>query len=105
MSDFNDKDPQKVSDLLTENQSFSFIVQRAQTLMALQRWLNEVLPKELKPYCQVINIHGSRLLVGTISGAHATRLHYLAPELLQSLHFHNQWRYIQSIEAKVATHR
>lgn len=97
----NEKDPQRVLDLLNQNQQFAFVIRKAQGLLSLQKLINELLPPELQICSRVVNVHGSCLVLATSSGANATRLHYLAPELIQSLRFHDQWRHIQTIQARV----
>ena len=97
----NEKEPQRVIDLLNANRNFSYLIKKAQSLLALQKLISEMLPPELQIYCRVVNIHGTCLILATSSGANATRLNYLAPELIQRLRFHDQWRHIQTIQAKV----
>lgn len=97
----NEKEPQRVIDLLNDNRNFAYLIKKAQSLLSLQKLINEMLPPELQVYCRVVNIQGACLILATSSGANATRLNYLAPELIQRLRFHDQWRHIQTIQAKV----
>lgn len=97
----NHKEPERVIDLLNQNQQFAFVIKKAQGLLRLQKLINELLPPELALCSRVANLQGTCLVIATSSGANATRLNYLAPDLIQSLRFHDQWRHVQTIQAKV----
>ena len=80
------RDPKPISGCLQQGSALSQIVQQARAIAAADEALQSVLPAELAPHCHVINLRAETLIVATDSAAWATRLRYLAPSVLESLH-------------------
>ena len=62
------------------------LVKRARALQALDDRLGEYLPPLLKSQCTVAALRDDVLVINARSPAWATRLHYLAPSILEFLH-------------------
>jgi hypothetical protein len=62
------------------------LVKRARALQALDDRLGECLPPLLKSQCTVAALRDDVLVINARSPAWATRLHYLAPSILEFLH-------------------
>lgn len=77
-------DPRPFKDWLTQP-SLGRLVARARQILAIEKALPEVLPKELATHCQVLNIENGVLILASQSAAIITRLHYLSPEIIYFL--------------------
>lgn len=76
-----------------------FIVQKANQITALEKVLENFLPSEIIPYCQVMNISHQTLILRLDNAALATRVRYLIPNLIEA--FSHQKMSITSIQCRV----
>ena len=79
--------------------SLKFIVQKANRITALEKVLENFLPSEILPYCQVMNISHKTLILQLDNAAWATRVRYLIPNLIEA--FSQQKMPITSIQCRV----
>ena len=78
------------------------LVQYARQLQALTRLLNQCLSGELADHVLVANLHNETLVLQADSAAWATKLRYLAPQLLRCLQQHEPLASVQRLEFRVA---
>ena len=76
-----------------------FIVQKANQIAALEKMLQDLLPPEIIPYCQVMNILHQTLILQLDNAAWATRARYLIPNLIDA--FSQQKMPITSIQCRI----
>lgn len=67
------------------NDSLDGLIRRGRQLHGLNILLGELLGTELASHCQLANIRENTLILATDSSAWATRLRYMAPQLIQQL--------------------
>jgi len=84
-----------------ENTSLQRIVQKAEFLLALDRHVQTILPESFAPHCQVMNMNEYTLVLGVSSAAIATRIQFLADDLLASLRNESRYSRILNIRCKV----
>jgi len=96
----------KVDELLAEGRKRFTPLQRLLDQAANQEaWSRElwaVLPEYLRGTCQVTAIRGSSLHVTCADGAVATRLRFLASEVIKKLRVLSHYRAIQKIEISIS---
>lgn len=68
-----------------ETSSLKPLIQKVQQNVALASLLHQILPTEIVPHCQVINLSQGTLTLQLDSPVWATRIHYLIPDLLGQL--------------------
>lgn len=76
---------QKISTLLSTQQSISSLAKQASALTALQKIWHAIVPENLLPYTQAGNIQHKRLTVYADNGAVAAKIKLLLPTLLSKL--------------------
>jgi hypothetical protein len=76
---------QKISSLLSAQQSISSLAKQASALTALQKVWHAIVPENLLPYTQAGNIRHKRLTVYADNGAVAGKIKLLLPSLLSKL--------------------
>ena len=95
----------KIEDFLTENhQRFSPLQKLLTKDQNREAWTQEfkaVLPKEMRSQCQVTGLHGPSLLVSCSSAAIATKLRFLAPQLLTQLTALGHFSELQELQIRV----
>lgn len=79
--------------------SLKFIVQKANQITTLKKILENLLPSEIIPYCQVMNISYKTLILRLDNAAWATRVRYLIPNLIEA--FSQRKMHITSIQCRV----
>lgn len=98
--------PQKNDDLnpvmeeLTHS-ALGKIIQKARWLMAIDRELQNILPAAFAPYCHVMNVDQSILILGVNNAAIATRIKFISADLIRELHKQTEFVRIQIIHCKV----
>lgn len=96
----NQIDPQPLSGVL-KGHSLHHIIQKAKMLMAIDEVLREILPKELRSLCRVMNFNQGDLIVETANAAVATRIRYSHHQLLEKFKHYKHLPAIESILIKV----
>jgi hypothetical protein len=80
---------QKIKHLLDSGQPHRSVLRnlldQAEAQVGWTRTLRAVLPESIRPDCRVIAVHGDALVIGCRSAAAATRLRFIAPEVLADL--------------------
>ena len=96
----------KINDLLTErHKRFSPLQRLLRSAANQESWTSELqtlLPEPLCRDCRVTDIHKKRVLVLCNNAASATRLRFLAPELLMKLQSLADFRDADEIVIRVA---
>jgi len=64
------------------NKGFQDIIAKVQHLKALDKMLKQCLDDQLAAHCRVANLNKGSLVIEADSGAWATQLRYLSPEIL-----------------------
>ncbi|PMB54352.1 DciA family protein [Coxiella-like endosymbiont] len=77
-------DAKSIKECLQSN-ALKLLVQKAQKILALETFLNQILPPEIVPYCRIMNLSQGTLTLHLKSPVWATRVHYLGPYLLKQL--------------------
>lgn len=67
------------------NKQLADICQRSVQLEAFTQIINELLPTELAPYCQVSSFNKGCLILAVVDAAWASQLRYALPELRDQL--------------------
>lgn len=93
-------DPKPFKECLNEA-GLGTLVARAQQILAIKTLLQQWLPSELAPHCQVLNIHQGRLVLSGPSAAFITRLRYSTPEILDFLNSQSDLPTIHQVIYKV----
>lgn len=92
-----------IRQLMRRDASLKAIADEAKAQQTLLDELRECLPAELAEHCSAARLRDRRLVISMDSPAWATRLRYLAPQLLESLRpLHSA---LATIEVKVAVAR
>lgn len=95
----------KIEDFLTEDhQRFSPLQKLLTKDQNREVWTQEfkaVLPKEIRSQCQVTDLRGPSLLVSCSSAAIATKLRFLAPQLLPKLTALGHFSELQELQIRV----
>lgn len=81
--------------------SLGKIIQKAKWLLALDRHFQTILPESFAPYCHVMNVDQSILIVGVSNAAIATRIRFMSMDLIQELHKKSEFARIQTIHCRV----
>ena len=77
------------------------IIQKARWLMTINRALQNILPAAFAPYCHVMNVDQSILILGVSNAAIATRIKFISADLIRELHKQTEFVRIQTIHCKV----
>lgn len=80
----NSNDPKPLKDCLT-GPSLGRLVTRTRHITAIKKILQNWLPAELAPHCEILNIENGILTLASESAAFVTALRYLMPELIHTL--------------------
>lgn len=91
--------PRTLPELFTDqkNSSLDGIIRRGRQLHGLNILLGELLGTELATHCQLANIRNNTLILATDSSAWATRIRYMAPQLIQKLKGNKQLSGIDTV--------
>ena len=98
----NQEDLHPVMEELTQT-SLGKIIQKAKRLLALHRCFQTILPASFAPYCHVMNVDQSILILGVSNAAIATRIRFMSAELIEKLHEKKEFLYIQVIHCRICT--
>jgi len=92
-----------ITELLASQSSDRFLqaIQRGKKLQQLSRWVQNMLAQELRNHCQVLNLRGNTLILGTDATVWATRLRYQVPTLLYALQQHETLKQLSDIQIRV----
>ncbi|MFW0078883.1 MAG: DciA family protein [Coxiella endosymbiont of Haemaphysalis qinghaiensis] len=82
-----------------QTSSLKLIVQKSHKILAVEKFLNQIMPPEIPPHCQIMNLTQRTLILQLESSAWATRVRYLVPHLLKQ--FAQQNLGIQRIKCRV----
>lgn len=77
------------------------IVKKAQLHLSIEQSIKALLPKALTPHCQVLNIRENVLILSIDNAAIATRVRFMAADILKALKKELNLKGIQSIECRV----
>ena len=66
-----------------QTSSLRLIVQKAQQILAVERFLNQIMSSEIPSHCRIINLSHGTLTLQLESSVWATRVRYLVPHLLE----------------------
>lgn len=96
----------KIEDFLTEDhQRFSplqKLLTKDQNRAAWTQEFKAVLPKEMRSQCQITDLRGPTLLVSCSSAAIATKLRFLAPQLLPKLSALGHFSELKELQIRVS---
>jgi hypothetical protein len=96
----------KIDDLLAErHRGFSPLQKLLRQAADQEAWtaqLQALLPDPLSRECRVVDIHGPVVIVACSSAASATRLRFMAPDLLLELAQLADFRAVQDIRIRVS---
>lgn len=84
-----------------ENSSLDGVIRRGRQLQGLNTLISELLGSELAAHCQLANIRDKTLILTADSAAWATRVRYMAPQLLQKLRSDERLNGIDSVHVKI----
>ncbi|QHG92416.1 DUF721 domain-containing protein [Coxiella endosymbiont of Amblyomma sculptum] len=59
------------------------LIQKAQEIRTVEKFLNQILPSEIVPHCRIINLSQETLILQLEKATWATRIYYLIPNLLE----------------------
>ena len=96
--------PQRLKTLLSSNQELRPLLDKVQTLSALQREFMSVAPAQLAQSCQVLGLQLGTLSIAVANSTLAAKLRQLAPELvvlLQHKGLQNNGFQVSGIRVKV----
>ena len=94
-------DPQPLKNLLA-SVSLQHLVAKAQQITHANEVLHILLPSELAAHCHVMNFTTDHSLIIEVgNAAWATRIRYLAPELIQTLRQNPTFSQLTEIKCKV----
>jgi predicted nucleic acid-binding Zn ribbon protein len=97
----------KIDDLLAErHRGFSPLQKLLRQAADQEAWtaqLQALLPDPLSRECRVVDIHGPVVIVACSSAASATRLRFMAPDLLLELAQLADFRAVQDIRIRVSS--
>lgn len=79
--------------------SLKFFFQKANQIIVLGKILENLLPSEIIPYCQVMNVSRQTLILQLDNATWAMRVRYLTPNLIEA--FSQQKMSITSIQCRV----
>ncbi|OGT33319.1 MAG: hypothetical protein A3C44_03780 [Gammaproteobacteria bacterium RIFCSPHIGHO2_02_FULL_39_13] len=93
-------DVRPVMDHLTQS-SLGKIIQKAKWLLTLDRVFKTILPETFLPYCHVMNVDQSILIVGVTNAAIATRIRFMSGDFIRELQKQKEFAHIQTIHCRV----
>lgn len=97
----------KIEDFLTEDhQRFSPLQKLLTKDQNREAWTQEfkaVLPRQMRSQCQVTDLRGPSLLVSCSSAAIATKLRFLAPQLLPRLKTLGHFSELKELQIRVSS--
>jgi hypothetical protein len=96
----NSDDLHPVMDELTHS-SLGKIIQKAKWLLAMDRALQTILPPGFSAHVHVMNLNQQTLVLGVRSSAVATRIQFMAADLIQSLQKTDMFQIVREIQCKV----
>lgn len=98
-----EKDPVTMENLLRDygNSELRKIVRQAQRLLAMNQILQQCLPENLRPHCQVGQISATDLTILVDSAAWLTHLRFFKPQLIQQLKKQPQCAYIKDVQYRI----
>ena len=96
----------KIDELLTAGRRsytrLQRLLDRAASQDAWTRELRAVLPDHLGSACRVIAVRGKALVIVCADGAVATRIRFLAPDIVEKLKVLSHFRQIEHVEIGVS---
>lgn len=92
-----------IRDLILHIQEVKSLTQKSRQTDELQALLCRLLPAMLADYCQVRSYEQGVLTLNAATGAAATQLRFLAPQLLQKLKKHNNFSRLEKISVRIQT--
>ena len=98
-----EKDPVAMDNLLRDygDSGLRKIVRQAQRLLAMNQILEQCLPENLRPHCQVGQMNATELTILVDSAAWLTHLRFFKPALIQQLKKHPQCAYLKDIQFRI----
>ena len=75
-------DPKSIEQCF-QTSSLKLIVQKAKKILTVEKFLNQIMPPEIPPHCQIMNLSQRTLILKLENSAWATRVRYLVPHLLE----------------------
>lgn len=94
------RDPKPLEELLASS-PLQYLVTKARQITTTDEALHRILPHELAPHCRTMNITANIIVIAVDSAVWATRLRYLAPELLKTLQQNSQLKHVTEIQCRV----
>ncbi len=96
------KDPQSLDEILDKPKTrLSWLLNKAKRIQQLDALLREILDPPLNQHCQVMNIQERTAVIAADNATWATKIRYQQRDIINRLHFHQQWYFIQQLEIKV----
>jgi len=81
--------------------SLGKIIQKAKWLLALDRFVQTILPVEFAKQCRVMNVDKGVLILGVNSAAIAMRIRFMASDLIKILNKNSEFKLICDVQCKV----
>ena len=81
--------------------SLGKVIQKAKKLLALDRYVQTILPAEFASFCHVMNVNQGTLVLGVSSAAIATRIRFMSSDLVREIQKKIEWQMIREIQCKV----
>jgi len=77
------------------------ILQRAKQLTALDKEVRPYLPKEIREYCEILNLREYELVIGVNNSTFYSRIYYDIPNILKEIQ--KKYPSIRSIKLKISS--
>lgn len=77
------------------------ILQRAKQLTALDKEVRPYLPKEIRDYCEILNLREYELVIGVNNSTFYSRIYYDIPNILKEIQ--KKYPSIRSIKLKISS--
>ncbi len=91
---------QPVMDVIAQS-PLQKLVEKARLLIALDDQLHKHLPKQFAGLCSVMNVQHGVLIIRANNASIATRLRFMADNILQGLHQSERFKSIRKVDIKV----
>jgi hypothetical protein len=81
--------------------SLGKIIQKAKWLLTIDRAMRTILPAGFSAHVHVMNLNQRTLVLGVRSSAVATRIQFMASDLIAQLHTRTEFQIVREIQCKV----
>lgn len=81
--------------------SLGKIIQKAKWLLALDRYLQTILPAEFVPHCHVMNLNNGVLILSVNNAATSMRIRFMSSDLVRTLQKKSEFHNVREIQCKI----